>query len=84
MSSQNIDDYPLTIHDVNNTHAIFGPDISGLRGKTVRQKTDIAMKNYVAVLRDFLALHKYVTLMTDVCFIKNVAFWLLCPEVSNL
>ena len=72
--SNNIDDCPLTIHDVNNAHAIFGTDIAGVRGKTARQKPDIVVTDSVVVPREFLALHKYVTLVSDVCFVYNVEF----------
>ena len=69
--SHNLDDCSLTIHDVNNAHAIFGHDIAGVRGKTVGQKPDRVVTYYVAVPCDFLVLHKYVTLVTDVCFVSN-------------
>ena len=74
VSIQNLDYCPLTIHNVNNARAIFGPDIAGVRGKAVRQKPDRVVTYYVAVTCNFLALHKYVTLMSDVCFVDNVAF----------
>ena len=72
--SQNIDDCPLTIHDVNNNHANLGPDIAGVRGKTVSQKYEKFVTYYVDVPSNFLVLHKYVTLMEDVCFVDNVVF----------
>ena len=59
---------------MNNAHGIFCPYIAVARGKTVRQRPDRVMTDYVAVPCDFLALQKYVTLMSDVCFIYNVAF----------
>ena len=68
VSSQNIYDCPLTINDMNNAHAIFGPDIAGVRGP------DRVLKYYVTVPYNFLELHKYATLVADVCFVKNVAF----------
>ena len=74
MSSINIYNCPLTIHDVNNAPVIFGPNIVRVRGKTFRKKPDRVMKYYVAVPRDFLEMHKYVTLVSDVCFVNNVAF----------
>ena len=84
VSSHNLDDCPLTIHDVKNSHAIFGPNIAGVIGKTVRQKPDIVMTYYMAVPCDFLALHKCVTLVADVCFVDNIVFLITFPEVLNL
>ena len=34
--SINLNDCPVTIPDVNNAHKIFGPNLGGTRGKTVR------------------------------------------------
>ena len=65
LSSQNLDDFPLTIHDANNAHAIFGPNIAGVRGKTFSHKPDRVITDYVSVPGDFLELHKYVTLVAD-------------------
>ena len=31
---------PVTCSDLTNARTIFGPDLSGVRGKTVRQKPD--------------------------------------------
>ncbi len=31
---------PVTCSDLTNARAIFGPDLSGVQGKTVRQKPD--------------------------------------------
>ena len=59
---------------MNNAHAIFGPDIAGVRGKTSRQKPDRVVIYYVAVPCNFLVLHKYVTLVADVWFVNNVEF----------
>ena len=58
---------------MNNVNPIFGPDITGVMGETGRHKPDTVVMDYVAVPCDFLALHKYVTLVADVCFSKNVA-----------
>ena len=31
-----VSEFPITIQDVSNTLEIFGPDLSGVRGKIVR------------------------------------------------
>ena len=38
------------IDDMNNAHGIFCPYIAVARGKTVRQRPDRVMTDYVAVL----------------------------------
>ena len=84
VSRQNLDDCPLAIHDVNNAHAIFGLNIAGVREKTGRQKPDRFVTDYVAVPRNSLELHKYVTLVVDFFSSTMLHFWLPCPEVPNL
>ena len=52
---------------------LYGYCNIGVRGKTDRNKPDRVMTDYVAVFCDFLALHKYITLVSDVYFVDNVA-----------
>jgi hypothetical protein len=35
-----ITNFPVTVHNVNNVHCIFGPDLANLRGKTTRTKLE--------------------------------------------
>ena len=63
--------------DLTNAHAIFGPDLSGVWGKTVRQKADRVETEETTIPRYFYGLHKFVTLTTDVMFVNGVP---LCPQ----
>ena len=74
VSSNNIDDCPITVHDVKNDHASFGPDIAEVRGKTVMHKPDHTTICYVEIPREFLNLQNYVTLVDDLTFVKNYPF----------
>ena len=55
-----------------NAHTIFGPDIAAVRGKTVRHKPDYFMIDYIDIPMEFLKLHKYLALVVDVIFVKNL------------
>ena len=35
VSSANLENCPVTVTDVSNAHVIFGPDLLGIKGKTV-------------------------------------------------
>ena len=72
VSSNNIDDCTITAHDVKNDHTIFGPDLAGVRGKTAKHKHDHITIGYIDITRDFLKLHKYVTIVVDVMFVDNI------------
>ena len=72
--SSNLTDCPVTIPDVNNAHTSFGLILGGTRGNTVRHKTDHVTTYYIAITRDCLALHRFVSLVTDVMFFNNIPF----------
>ena len=74
VSSNNLYDCPITIHNVKSSHTIFGPDILVVRSKIVWHNPDHVTIDYVAIPRYFLKFHQYVDLVGDVMFVKNVIF----------
>ena len=52
--SNNIDDCPIKIHDVKNSHTILGPGLARVRGKPVRYKPYHVTIYYVAISRELL------------------------------
>ncbi len=66
---------PVTVHDIENANHIFGPDLTNLRGETIRTKPEHVCIEYVQIPRDFVELHKYVTLVADVMFVNGLPFW---------
>ena len=67
---------PITTSDVNNTCTMFGPNLAGTRGNTVQQNLERVVMDYVAVLKDFIELQNFVTLLADVMFVNVVPFLL--------
>jgi hypothetical protein len=65
---------PITVRDVENANRIFGPDLANLRGKTTRGKPDHVRVEYARIPKDFIQLHKYVTLVADVMFVNGLPF----------
>ena len=74
VSSKSLSDCPVTVDDVANARAIFGPDRAGLRGKTVRQKPDRVEPEYTRIPRDFYELQKFVKLTADVMIVNGLPF----------
>ena len=73
-SSNNFDDCLFKIHDVKNTHAIFGSYLAGERGKTVRHELDHVTIDYIYIPIYSPKLHKHVTIVFDVMFVNNIPF----------
>ncbi len=65
---------PVTVHDVNNVHSIFGPDLANLRGKTTRTKLECVRVMIVQIPWVFVQLHKCITLVGDVMFANGLPF----------
>ena len=72
--SSNLTDFPVAIPDVINAHKIFGLILGVARGKTVRQKPEHVTTDYVTFPRYFLALHRFVSLVSDVMFVNKIPF----------
>ena len=72
-------------HNLCNAKAISGgPDIAGVRGKTVWRVPKHVITDYVAIPQDFIMLHIYVTLVADVMFVNSIPFLVTLSLVSNL
>ncbi len=69
-----IDNCPVTKSAVINANQIFGPDLAGVRGQTVRRPPESVMTNYVQIPWAILEQHWVVTLTVDVMFVNGVSF----------
>jgi hypothetical protein len=75
---------PVTPSAVQNANRIFGPDLSGVRGRTVRRPPESVTTNYVQIPRALLEQHQRVTLAVDVMFVKGVPFLVSMARGLNL
>jgi hypothetical protein len=62
------------VQDVENANHIFGPDLTNLRGKTIRTKPEYVRIEYVQIPWDFVELHNYVMLVAEVMFVNGSPF----------
>ena len=72
VSGKSLDNFSIVANDVNNA---FGPNRPGLRGKTVRQRTERVVPEYLEIPKDFYRLHHFVTLTADVMFVNGILFF---------
>ena len=74
VSNKSLRNSDIRVKDVTNAHAIFGPHLPGLRGKTVRVKPTRVESEYLEIPDDFRKLHRYLTLTGDVMFVIGYPF----------
>jgi hypothetical protein len=75
---------PMIPNTVTNAHQIFGPDLAGVRGRTVRRPPESVTTNYVQIPRAVLEQHHLVTLAVDVMFVNRVPFLVSMARGLNL
>ncbi len=75
---------PVTPNAVQNAHHIFGPDLAGVRGQTVRRPLDSVTTNYVQIPHVLLEQHQRVTLAVDVMFVNGIPFLVSIARGLNL
>jgi len=79
-----ISNCPVTANAVKNAHQIFGPDLAGIRGRTVRRPPESVTTDYVQIPRAIQERHQLVTLAVDVMFINGVPFLVSVARGLNL
>lgn len=67
---------PITARDVSNAIRIYGPNLAGIRGKTVRRTPERVNTDKIEIPRDFQLLHCNVTLEADVFYVNEIPFLL--------
>jgi hypothetical protein len=60
--------------DISNADAIYGRDLGGIRGKTVRKKPERVHGETLKIPKDFYKLHYFVTFTADIMYVNGVAF----------
>ncbi len=71
--SNTIKNCPIKPKNIANTN-LFGPSISGVRGKTIRCKPDQVEAVPGCIPDDFHCLHKFVVLTANVMFVNGIVF----------
>jgi hypothetical protein len=79
-----ISNCPVTANAVMKAHQIFGPDLAGVRGRTVQRPPESGTTNYVQIPRAVLEQHQLVTLAVDVMFVNGVPFLVSVARGLNL
>ncbi len=75
---------PVTPNAVQIAHRIFGPNLAGVRGQTVRRPPNSVTTNYIQILHALLERHQRVTLAVDIMFVNGVPFLVSVARGLNL
>ena len=83
VSSNMIKNCPIDSTDVSNACAIFGPDLASVRGKTIQRKPKSVVEEYIAVTKEFVSRHKFISMAADVFFVNGIALLLTVARKLN-
>jgi hypothetical protein len=83
VSNNFITNCPVTLSDVSNTRAIFGPDLPSIQEKTVQRTPLPVVGDYVAVPRSLLEENKLITLAADMFFVDGMVYLLMVARQNK-
>ncbi len=79
-----INNCDITETAVKNANTIFGPDLAGVRGRTVRRAPESLRIQYVQIPATILDWHWIVTLSVDCMFVNSLPFIVSASRGLNL
>jgi hypothetical protein len=74
----------VTESAVKNAHIIFGPNLAGVRGRTVRVAPESVRVEHIQIPRVILDRHRIVTLTVDCMFVNGIPFLVSASRGINL
>jgi hypothetical protein len=60
-----IQNFPVTVEDVNISESIFGPDMSSLKGKSTRRKPKPVRSDLIEIPKEIITMHHDIDLYMD-------------------
>jgi hypothetical protein len=69
-------DCPITVDDVDIAQAIWGQNVTALKGKTIRKTPLPVVSDLMHVSKEFLTLHQKVFMAIDIFYVNDFLFFL--------
>ena len=73
----------VNVQNVTNCKSIYWPDVYTLKGKFIRSKPLPILSDYVEIIKELKAKHKYVELCANVMYIQGIAFLIMVSKRLN-
>ena len=74
LKMNSISNCPVTEEDVQLAEKVFGPDVSSLKGKSVRRQPKPVMSDVISVPKELVEKHEHVELSLDVIHVNQIPF----------
>ena len=74
ISTNKIQNCPVTVDDINVIEKIYGPNVFIIKGKTTRKKPRQVIDDHVEAPQELLEAHKSIDMSIDVLWIEEVPF----------
>jgi hypothetical protein len=76
LRSNGIKDCPESVRDAEIALKVWGPNVAGLKEKTVRKAVkSVKVEDLIQIPKEMIAMHKDVTLGIDIFFINKIRFF---------
>ena len=75
---------PSDFRNVTHANKLFGENVAGLRGKTVCQKLEQVVMDYIPIPQEIVQKNKYGMLIADEMFDNNLPFVVTCEQGIRL
>ena len=69
-------DFPVTVQDIDIAPAIWGKNISALKGNTTRKKLIHVSGEIVIIPKELIEIQKYVFMIAEIFFINGIPFFI--------
>ena len=74
--------FPVKIKYIEKEEKIFGPDVSTLKGRTMRQRPKLVVGGFIVIPRELVENNQVLILCMDIMFINQQAlFTIICKDL---
>ena len=84
VSSNMIVNCPVTPRYIKNANKISSPDVSSMKGKSIKRRPEYVVSNYVNIPKEILSMDTGLEVSVNIMFINNLAFLVIFSKILKL